>query len=173
MRAAHPMEDPFQLPWEFHTDLMSPSLLSALKQPTGPYGTPVIRNVRCFFMNKVITYQKRKQDLIDRDLADRILKDSSIASTFSWQVLYISTVSLSQLPNWRNLIIDHKIGTMHFGEYNVQCVTTYFLWLRIISMYCEIICTRLKEQNVAAYYSLFILAIRILLHGSIQRTESL
>ena len=35
------MDDPFQLPREFHTDLMSPSILSALKQPTGPYGTPV------------------------------------------------------------------------------------------------------------------------------------
>ena len=41
MRAAHPMEDPFQLPRELHMDLMSPSLLSALKQPRGPYGTPV------------------------------------------------------------------------------------------------------------------------------------
>ena len=41
MRAAHPMEDPFQQPREFHTDLMSPSLLSDLKQPRGPYGTPV------------------------------------------------------------------------------------------------------------------------------------
>ena len=41
MKAAHPMDHPFQLPREFHTDLMSPSLLSALKQPRGPYGTPV------------------------------------------------------------------------------------------------------------------------------------
>ena len=41
MRAAHPMEDPFQLPRELHMDLMSPSLLSDLKQPRGPYGTPV------------------------------------------------------------------------------------------------------------------------------------
>ena len=35
------MDHTFQLPREFHTDLMSPSILSALKQPTGPYGTPV------------------------------------------------------------------------------------------------------------------------------------
>ena len=44
MRAAHPMEDPFQQPREFHTDLMSPSLLSDLKQPRGPYGTPVAQS---------------------------------------------------------------------------------------------------------------------------------
>jgi len=43
MKAAHPMDHPFQLPREFHTDLMSPSLLSAMKQPRGPYGTPVVK----------------------------------------------------------------------------------------------------------------------------------
>ena len=32
LRAAHPMDHPFQLPREFHTDLMSPSILSAIKQ---------------------------------------------------------------------------------------------------------------------------------------------
>ena len=40
---------PFQLPREFHTDLMSPSIFSALKQPTASYGTPVEINLKPHF----------------------------------------------------------------------------------------------------------------------------